>query len=291
MDRVILKADDLELGLEPSVGGAFTHFIDHSRGEPVDLLRRASPGFTDALDSAGFALVPFCNRVRDGRFSFDGRQIQLPSNSPGQKHPMHGQGWRSAWTVADLGEASATLAFRHEAGDWPWTYEARLAVALKGRGLDVTLACRNLSPSVMPCGLGLHPYHPCDGQTLLQTGVTSVWTVDDEVMPVASVPAQGRYDLSRRLICGQGLDNGYDGWSGDSLIHWPGQGRGLRLTSPCPRFQLFSPPQGGLFVAEPVTNANAALNRPQAEWPALGLWLLATGEAAVISARYDVLIA
>ena len=289
MAELILSADGLEAGLKPQVGGALTHFADLSGAAPVDLLRRATPGFDDALDSACFPLVPFCNRVRDGRFTFDGRQVRLQPNLPGQTHPLHGQGWRSPWTVAEAGKAFAELAYSHAPDDWPWAYEARLTVALRERGLDVTLACRNLADTAMPCGLGLHPYYPCDGATVLDTRAERVWTVDDEIMPVEPAPAEGRYGLEQRLVCGQGLDNGYDGWSGRADIRWPGRGRALRLTSEAPRFQLYSPPQGGLFVAEPVTNQNAALNRPQEQWTGLGLWILQPGESCRMQARFQVL--
>jgi aldose 1-epimerase len=288
MAELILRADGLEAGLKPHVGGAFTHFVDLAGPEPVDLLRRGGADFGDVLDSAGFPLVPFCNRVRDGRFSFRGTEIRLPPNLPGQKHPLHGQGWRAAWHVVEAGDSFAQLAFRHEAADWPWTYHSRLTVMLKDRGLEVALACRNLSDRPMPCGLGLHPYFPCDARTELDTGVEAVWTIDDEIMPVDRIPATGRYNLARRKVCGQDLDNGYDGWSGEMVLRWPDRGRGLRMTSRAPRFQLYSPSAGGRIAAEPVTNANGALNRPEEEWASLGLWVLQPDERAELTARFAV---
>jgi aldose 1-epimerase len=288
-EDLILRSDGIEAGLRPRVGGAFTHLTDLSGAEPVELLRRAAPGFTDVLDSAGFPLVPFCNRVRDGRFAFGGHDVRLRPNLPGQKHPLHGQGWRGAWSVADAGEAFAELVFDHAADEWPWAYQARLKVVLEDRGMTATLQARNLSDETMPCGLGLHPYYPCDGRTVLDTEAEAVWTVDDEVMPVERVPAVGRYALQNRRVCGQDLDNGYDGWSGEATITWPDQGRALRLTSAAPRFQLFSPVEGGLIAAEPVTNANGALNRPQDEWESLGLWRLAPGQTASMTARFQAL--
>ena len=103
MAELILRADGLEAGLKPHAGGALTHFADLSGPEPVDLLRRGVSGSDDPLDSAGFPLVPFCNRIRDGRFTFRGREVHLPPNMPGQKHPLHGQGWRGAWQVLEAG--------------------------------------------------------------------------------------------------------------------------------------------------------------------------------------------
>ena len=288
MAELIMRADGLEAGLKPHVGGALTHFADLSGPEPVDLLRRGKAGFDDPLDSAGFPLTPYCNRIRDGRFSFRGREVRLQPNLPGQKHPLHGQGWRNAWQVLEAGETFAQIAFHHEAADWPWTYHSRLTVMLKDRGMDVVLTCKNLSDETMPCGLGLHPYYPCDAQTVLDTQVSEVWTIDDEIMPVTTAPATGRYDLHERKVCGQDLDNGYEGWSGSATLRWPDRGRGLRLTSEAQRFQLYSPKEGGLIAAEPVTNANAALNHPEQDWTRLGLWLLEPGQRAQLTARFAV---
>ena len=141
----------------------------------------------------------------------------------------------------------------------------------------------------MPCGLRYHPYYPCTADTVLDTLVQSAWTTDAAVLPVDNVPAAGRYDLRNRRICGQSLDNGFDGWGGAASITWPGEAASLRLSSPdAARFQVFSPPQGRLFVGEPVQNANAALNAPQEQWPALGLTLLEQGQSRVLHARFDV---
>ena len=106
--------------------------------------------------------------------------------------------------------------------------------------------------------------------------------------PVARAPAEGRYDLKDRKVCGQGLDNGYEGWSGMAMLRWPNRGRGLTLASEARRFQLYSPAEGGLIAAEPVTNANAALNHPEADWESLGLWILQPGDQAQLTARFAV---
>ncbi len=288
MAELILRADGLEAGLKPHAGGSFTHFTDLSGPQPVDLFRRGKPHSNDALDSAGFPLVPFSNRVRDGRFSFRGREVKLAPNLPGQKHPLHGQGWRGGWRVLEADEHFAQIGFHYAGGEWPWAYRSRMTVIVENRGLTVRLCCENASGEVMPCGLGLHPYYPCDAETVLDTGVEAVWTVDDEIMPVEQAPAVGRYALNRRKVCGQDLDNGYEGWSGEAVFRWPTSGRGLKLTAEVPRFQLYSPKEGGLIAAEPVTNANGALNQPEERWPELGLWLLEPGQIAEMTARFEV---
>lgn len=289
MAWVKLAAGDLGLELAPHVGGAIARFgLDRSQGY-LPLLRPAPEDLHDALDAGCFPLVPFSNRVRDGRFTFAGRQVALSPNMAGQRHPLHGQGWRNPWAVDHAEAMSAELVYRHPAGEWPWAYEARQHFQLDAEGLTIRLSARNLAQEPMPCGLGLHPYFPCDATTLLDTGVETVWTIDAETMPVERQPAAGRYCLRDRHICGQDLDNGYEGWSGETRISWPDKQLDLDIQSAdATRFQVFSPPQGGLFVAEPVTHANAALNRPESQWAAAGLRILDPGGLFAMTARLAV---
>jgi aldose 1-epimerase len=110
------------------------------------------------------------------------------------------------------------------------------------------------------------------------------------MLPVDRVPAEGRYDLRGRKACGQGLDNGFGDWGGVARIGTPGLPFRTVLSSPEARFfQLYSPAAGGVFAAEPVTHANAALNAPEEDWPALGLRVLAPGESMKMTMRLDVI--
>jgi aldose 1-epimerase len=284
--RVTLHAGELDLDLAPAVGGSIAGF----RLGDQPLMREAPSGLDDALDAASFPLVPICNRVRDGRFVFRGKVIQLLPNMPGQKHPLHGQGWRNPWTVEASSGSDAELLYRHPPGQWPWAYEAHQRFQLDAGGFDWELECANTSNEDMPCGLGLHPYFPSDPETVVDTAVTTVWTIDEEIMPVDQVPATGRYDLKNRKIDGADLDNGYDGWGGRCEIRWPHRGLGVAFSSKdARRFQLYSPKSGGVVVAEPVTNANDALSRPESQWRDLGIALLAPGERTVLRVRIDVL--
>ncbi|HVM23651.1 MAG TPA: aldose 1-epimerase [Sphingomicrobium sp.] len=288
-DLVTLSTERLRLTLSPSIGGAISAFdcIDGAVTRP--LLRKCNNRLENVLDAASFPLVPFVNRIRGGRFSFRGREITLKPNMAGDPSPLHGQGWLAPWTVEQADERWAVLSFRHAAGEWPWDYEARQHFALEEQALSLTLTCRNSSSEPMPCGLGQHPYFPCGPETRLDTKVTDVWTVDADVLPVEKVPATGRYDLCDRPICGQDLDNGFAGWSGEARISDPQWPYELRLTSPDARFfQVYSPARGGLFVAEPVSHANAALNTPEADWAELGLRVLEPGEEMRLDMRLEV---
>ncbi|HEY9578403.1 MAG TPA: aldose 1-epimerase [Rhizorhapis sp.] len=288
MTTIDLLAGSLRLRLAPSAGGSITRF-DVMHGGIEQPLLRGAEGLPDhALESACFPLVPFSNRIRGGSFTFRDRRISLRPNMTGDPSPLHGQGWLVPWQVEEASSTDAILVYRHEAGEWPWHYEARQEFALGEQGLHATLCCRNVSDRPMPCGLGFHPYFPCSTGTLLQTAVSHVWTIDENVLPVERVAATGRYALDGGTVCGRGLDNGYDGWSGLALISQPDAPFDLCMSSPdASYFQLYSPEEGGLFVAEPVSHANDALGAPEQDWPALGLRVLEAGEEMCLQMRID----
>jgi aldose 1-epimerase len=285
-----LAAGKLGLVLNPSIGGSILAFewVDGDLTRPI--LRECNSESQNVLEAASFPLVPFSNRIRGGRFTFRGREVRLTPNMAGDPSPLHGQGWLNPWRVEAATEQRAVLTYRHHAGEWPWDYEARQEFTLDERSFSSRLTCRNVSNDPMPCGLGFHPYFPCGSETRIDTQVTDVWTIDEHVLPVEKVPAEGRYDLRDRLVCGQDLDNGFGGWGGEARMNDPAWPYDVCLSSPEAKFfQLYSPTAGSIFVAEPVTHANAALNEPEERWPELGMHVLEPGGELSLDMRLDVI--
>ena len=285
-----LAAGSLRLELSPSIGGSISAFEWVSDDCAAAILRKCNSAHKNVLEASSFPLVPYVNRIRGGCFGFRGREVRLAPNMAGDPSPLHGQGWLNPWRVERADERVAVLSFRHPAGEWPWEYEADQAFVLDERGLSIALTCRNLSDEPMPCGLGQHPYFPCGPETRIDSDVTHVWTIDEHVLPVEKVLATGRFDLTDRLVCGQRLDHGFGGWGGCAAMTDPGWPYRIRLSSPDARFfQLYSPREGGIFVAEPVSHANAALNAPEAAWLELGMRVLEPGEAMRLNMRLEVI--
>src|SRR5690348_15278151 len=105
---VVLAAGELRLVLAPAAGGSIAAFTrewqEGGRRRELHWMRPATASGLAAhnpLDMASFPLVPFCNRIRDGRASFEGREIRFPPNHPGMDapHPLHGIGWLLPWQV------------------------------------------------------------------------------------------------------------------------------------------------------------------------------------------------
>src|SRR3982751_4583767 len=110
MDLVTLTAGSLKLELSPSVGGSISGFewIDGT-SSPRAILRKCNSSLEKVLDAASFPLVPYVNRIRNGRFVFRGREVRLQPNMPGDPSPLHGQGWLNPWTLERQDPQSAVL--------------------------------------------------------------------------------------------------------------------------------------------------------------------------------------
>ncbi|MBA3511218.1 aldose 1-epimerase [Sphingomonas sp.] len=284
-----LSTGSLELKLSPSIGGSISSLEWTGSGGRAAVLRKCNSCPENVLEAASFPLVPYVNRIRGGRFDFRGREVALAVNMAGDPSPLHGQGWLAPWEVDSAAASQAVLSFHHRPGEWPWEYCAEQCFELDEAGLSLRLTCRNLSDEPMPCGLGQHPYFQCGPATRIDTRVTHVWTIDEQVLPVGKIAAAGRFDLADRPVCGQDLDHGFGGWGGTARMTDPGWPFDLELSSPDARFfQLYSPASGGIFVAEPVSHANAALNAPEEQWDELGMRVLDPGEDMSLDMRLEV---
>lgn len=285
---ITLSAGSLELVLSPAAGGSIARF-EHVDGERTISILRGCPGTPGhALETGSFPLVPYVNRIRGGQFSFRGQTIRLAPNMANDPSPLHGQGWLSPWRVVAASRNGAVLEYVHVAGEWPWAFRSQQGFKLDPTGLEIVLSCRNTSARPMPCGLGQHPYFLCSAETRIATHVDHVWTIDKQVLPVERIAATGRYDLSDQAVCGMGLDHGFSGWSGSAEFSDPAWPFKIILSSTdASFFQLYSPKDGGLFVAEPVTHANAALNAPEEQWDNLGMRILSPNEEMELVMRLE----
>ncbi len=283
-----LQAGEHRLVLAPSVGGSIASFHSQRGGQRVDWLRPATPAALAAgsiLAMASFPLVPWCNRIRDGRASLGTRQIAARPNHPAEDspHPLHGIGWLRPWEVLEVGEAHASLGLRVEAdSEWPWRFRAVQRFDLLPERLECSISLTNLDSAPMPAGIGHHPYFPHLPGTRLQTHTRAMWGGDSEQMPTALRSSEEVLGLREgRLLADLDLDNNFTGWQRVARIDWPNESRGieLRAEAPLDHFVLYCPRGGEIFCAEPVSQCTDAINLA-GRYPAadLGGSVLAPGE-------------
>jgi aldose 1-epimerase len=244
--------------LDAAHGGAIRDFTWRDR----PILRPAAAGTdTDPFSMACFPLVPYANRIAQGRFRCDGREIQLRRNWDQDPHPLHGQGWRSAWTIEQTSLATAVMSFDGGGDDWPWRYRAVQELAVLPDGLEVRLSVENQSDRDMPAVLGLHPYFPNPQAATLEARARTVWLADAQALPVqeALIPPDWSFDKPRG-VARVGLDHCFDHWDGLAIVRWPDRILEVRTTG-AQSLHIYAPLGADFFCLEPQTAAVGALNR------------------------------
>ncbi|SAL61060.1 aldose 1-epimerase [Caballeronia telluris] len=254
--------------IAPHIGGAIAAFFDASDDGDIHWLRPATDAALAArnpLGMASFPLLPYCNRIRDARFTFDGRAIDLSGDGNAFDHALHGHAWRRPWRVGESTESSVELHFSHEPSDapahhWPFRYEATQRIVLSGDALTVTMSARNLSDRPMPFGMGHHPYYPRTPSTRIYTRVEAMWHATPDLLPTHLGPHAciGELDSPQGMSADEfDLDNNFAGWSRRATIAWPDEARAVTLEADAPfdHMVLYAPAgEPSLLCVEPVTN-------------------------------------
>ena len=169
-----------------------------------------------ARSAAGQLLLPWPNRIRDGRYPFEGVTHQLALSEPARGNASHGLTRWCSWTLEEQTGQSVSLMYRLMAQKgYPWTVDLHVLHDLSADGLTVTVTATNLSPSPAPYAQGAHPYLTVgdagiDGWELTLPAATRV-TVDDRLIPSGREDVEGTdYDFRvARPLKDLGLDTAF----------------------------------------------------------------------------------
>jgi len=261
--------------------------LDHAG---VPLLR---PAADDAppIDSACYPLVPFGNRIRGNRFTFGGREHVLAPNTDWDPHYLHGEGWRSDWSVDDHTPDCLVMTHEHDGSAVPYAYSAVQRFRLRDGCAEFSISVTNRGEAAMPFGLGWHPYFPMTPQTTLETDTGRMWSEEEGWLPGAPIarPADVDFTMPRQLPH-RWVNNGFEDWSGRARIAWPERELALRIEAD-PLFDVmflfvsdtsFDPTyRRDFFALEPMSHLADGHNQPGLG----GLVPLAPGETLAGSMR------
>ncbi|MEX7471488.1 aldose 1-epimerase family protein [Mycobacterium adipatum] len=267
------------------------------RIDDVDLIP-GSEDCTTAPFSCGAVLVPWPNRVRDGRWHHDGRTHQLEINDVVHGSALHGLLSDVVHQVLARTASSITLGAQvSPSPGYPFLLRAQVCYRLVADGLVATHTVRNIGSEPAPVAVGAHPFLmigdvPTETLTLTLNASHHI-DVDDRLIPTGVTAVGGTgWDLrGGRRIADLELD---DAWSG------PAPGGTHTLRAPDGRtvslwadesfgfvhvFITRAFPHGEQFVTavalEPMTAPANALNS------GVGLRWLAPGESMSASWGVD----
>jgi aldose 1-epimerase len=238
-------------------------------------------------------LFPFPNRIRGGKFPFEGREYELPLNDSTKTHAIHGftprNPWRVVGTGADAespfvtGEFQLSRDLPDSRGYWPADFVLAVTYRLSESALAVNAVVSNPDQTPLPFGLGYHPYFRAvrsssSGEeagidnAILQIGSRHVWQSEDQLPTGRIVPAPAPFDFTTPRPLGRThLDDVFTGLydlrPGCALrtvavLSAPGGGSSLlvRADEAFRELVLFTPPHRRAIAVEPYTCATDAAN-------------------------------
>ncbi len=203
----------------------------------------------------GQLLIPWPNRLRDGKYEWRGQGLQLALTEPTRSNAIHGLIRWSNWSAEQRGEGSVVMSLiLHPSEGYPFALSLRTQYDLGDNGLAVRTEAMNIGREACPFGAGAHPYLTVGSETIDSCTLTapgSTWMeTDARMIPTGSRPVDGsNYDFrAPRQIGATELDTGYGELSrgGDGLalvrLEDPGTGRAasLWMDSNYPYVMLFT---------------------------------------------------
>jgi aldose 1-epimerase len=190
-----IRYDD-QVAVVTEVGATLRHYSAAGR--------HLLDGFeADQVCSAGRGqhLVPWPNRIRDGRYRHAGKDRQLALTEPANGNAIHGLTRWVNWQPATVERSRVTMALDlHPQPGWPGTLAVTVDVALTDAGLTVTTTATNTGSTSVPYGTGAHPYLTLgsavvDGMQVAVPGGRYA-VPDDRGIPVDPRPVDGTpYDF------------------------------------------------------------------------------------------------
>jgi len=141
----------------------------------------------------GALIAPWPNRIADGRYTFAGKEFQVPINEVGRGHALHGLVHWNRWEEVDVQPDRIVLRTAVVPQDgYPFPIDLLAEYELDARGLTGRITATNLGPAPAPYGCCPHPYLVAGASPLDEWRVTlpaaARLEVDDRLVPVGLRP-------------------------------------------------------------------------------------------------------
>jgi aldose 1-epimerase len=169
-----------------------------------------------ATAGRGQVLIPWPNRLQDGRYEFEGRHYQLPLTEPERSNAIHGLVRWSVWSVGEHESERVVMRHRlHPQPGYPFILDLSIEYMLSANGLSVQTTATNVGPDRCPYGCGAHPYLSVGTETVdatvLRAPGRTVLQADGRGIPTGATPvADTEYDFGEpRAVADTKLDHGF----------------------------------------------------------------------------------
>ena len=157
----------------------------------------------------GVKLFPYANRIRDGKYEFEGRTYQLHINFPHENNSIHGlllnKKFNVRKTVENSKYAMLEIEFNYngEENGFPFPFNIRLKYFFNDENeLELETDITNTGNSAFPFSDGWHPYFTFNQQINdieLELPSKFVLEVDDQMIPNGDTSKYDGFNQLRKI--------------------------------------------------------------------------------------------
>jgi aldose 1-epimerase len=155
------------------------------------------PNTRDGL-YAGKILAPWPNRIKDGKYSFNEKDYQLPINEVSKNNSLHGLVANSLWEITFQNQSKVILQYSlNEPDIYPGKLQLQVTYEIIEQGLEITVLSENVGELSAPYGVSIHTYLVAgavvkNNELTLQIPADQFLEVDAErLLPIKMQPVAG----------------------------------------------------------------------------------------------------
>lgn len=152
--------------------------------------------------AAGQPLIPWPNRLADGRYEFGGRTLQLPITEPERRNALHGLARWMTWHVEEHEASRAVLSLlMYPRQGYPFALSLEIEYRVGPSNVTVVTNARNVGRAALPYASGFHPYvtvgSPSIDSCMLTVPAATFLPLDQRRIPTGRSPVTGtEFDFS-----------------------------------------------------------------------------------------------
>ena len=166
-------------------------------GLSVDSFNLIEPSTRDGL-YAGKILAPWPNRIRDGKYSFNKNDYQLPINEVSKNNSLHGLVANSLWEITFQNQSKVILEYLlDQPAIYPGKLQLQVTYEIIESGIEIAVLSENIGDISAPYGVSIHTYLVAgesvkNNELFLQIPADQFLEVDTErLLPIKLQPVDG----------------------------------------------------------------------------------------------------
>lgn len=213
---------------------------------------------------ASSILFPFANRIKDGKYEFEGKIFQFEKNQTEEQNALHGLVFDKTFNIIhqNIKDDSISVTFEYEehqlSKGFPYTYNIQVTYTFTETSINMRVDIVNTDTKPFPFTLGWHPYFT---STNLYDSYVDFDSDEKIVLGERNITA-GTEPTDNKLI--QIKDDFFDDcWalnSGHVNFKTPNYVLKFDATGNNNYLQLYTPPRKNTIAIEPTTGVSDSFN-------------------------------